>query len=226
MINWKDVQQLHVVLRLSEILNRWYGVEVFFIDSDGQIQSAHTKKDSLLKNALMEMQMGLEDGVAYLTQDFEMIGKDNNQSCIFDSSLNPLKGIFSPLIFNDESMGGIFAYPFLLSGTTEKEKESLLKLLVEKGLNKRVLKESIEQLSVLTSSKVKYLRELTDFISGEIVEFYEKMSEREDRISELSNELNNKYRYANMIGKSKEMQVVYNLIQKIFSFRCIYSYSR
>jgi transcriptional regulator with PAS, ATPase and Fis domain len=60
-----------------------------------------------------------------------------------------------------------------------------------------------------------YLKEMLDIVSDEVGTFHEEISKREARIHELSHEVGNKYRYHNLIGKSKRMQQIYHLLQKI-----------
>jgi transcriptional regulator with PAS, ATPase and Fis domain len=52
-------------------------------------------------------------------------------------------------------------------------------------------------------------------VSEELSSFHYEISKREERISELNSELGTKFRYHNMIGKSKAMQKIYHLLDKI-----------
>ena len=52
-------------------------------------------------------------------------------------------------------------------------------------------------------------------MAEEIVTIHTEISIREDRISELNKELGIRYKYDAMIGKSKPMQELYNLLDKI-----------
>ena len=52
-------------------------------------------------------------------------------------------------------------------------------------------------------------------MAQEIVTLHVEISSREDRIKELNKELGSRYKYDNMIGKSKPMQNLYNLLDKL-----------
>ena len=50
MINWKEMKNLHVISKLSEILNKWYGTELIWADAQSKIQSGHLDKGKEFKS--------------------------------------------------------------------------------------------------------------------------------------------------------------------------------
>ena len=60
-----------------------------------------------------------------------------------------------------------------------------------------------------------YLEELIGLVPQEVSTVYEEVNKREARILDLNAELGNKYRYHNIIGKSKKMQEIYHLLTKV-----------
>ncbi|MCK5883869.1 MAG: sigma 54-interacting transcriptional regulator, partial [Bacteriovoracaceae bacterium] len=54
-------------------------------------------------------------------------------------------------------------------------------------------------------------------VAEEMATYHYEITKREERISELNSELGQKYRYHTMIGKSKNMQKIYRLLEKISS---------
>ena len=59
MINWKEINGLHAIAKLEEILCKWYNVEVIFTDEHCKIQGHHQQKDYEFKNHLFRVQIGL-----------------------------------------------------------------------------------------------------------------------------------------------------------------------
>jgi transcriptional regulator with PAS, ATPase and Fis domain len=59
------------------------------------------------------------------------------------------------------------------------------------------------------------MKELLYIVADEVGTFHQEISKREARIMDLNSELGNKYRYHNLIGKSKKMQQVYHLLSKV-----------
>jgi two-component system response regulator HupR/HoxA len=221
MINWKEMKNLHVISKLSEILNKWYGTELIWTDSHAKIQSGHLEKGREHKNLFFKLQLGMNHGHEFINQDIEnideMLKDSNDQTVIFDSYFKHIKGVASKVIVDGEYMGTVIAYPFILDSVTEKEKGELVAQMGESGVSEADAKSAIAHLRSMNKTDVEYLPELVELVSEEIVEFHEEITKREERIQELNSELGDKYRYHMMIGKSKKMQKIYNLLEKVSS---------
>jgi len=219
MINWKEMKNLHVISKLSEILYKWYGTELIWTDSQGKIQSGHLEKGKEHKNLFFKVQMNMPMGHNFTHQDIENVTEElkdgHDQTIIFDSSFIHIKGVASRVVVDGEYMGTVIAYPFILDSVTEDEKASLVAQMVEAGASEGDAKSAIAHLRSMNEMDVEYLPELVELVSEEIVEFHEEITKREERIQELNSELGDKYRYHMMIGKSKKMQQIYNLLEKI-----------
>ena len=71
--------------------------------------------------------------------------------------------------------------------------------------------------------KIKYVEEqdrvhfldLVELVAQEVITLHLEITSRENRIKELNKELGSRYKYDNMIGKSKPMQTLYALLDKI-----------
>src|SRR5690606_18861281 len=69
----------------------------------------------------------------------------------------------------------------------------------------------------LKDDERKHFTELCELVAQEVVTLHLEITSRENRISELNKELGTRYKYDNMIGKSKPMQELYSLLDKIKS---------
>ncbi|MBC98451.1 MAG: nitrogen fixation protein NifA [Halobacteriovoraceae bacterium] len=221
MINWKEMKNLLVISKLSEILYKWYGTELIWTDAQAKIQSGHLDKDHEYKNQFFAVQMGMPHGHDLINNDIENIAdqlKDGKeQTIIFDSFFPHVQGVASRVVVDGEYMGTVFAYPFVSGSLKEKEMKELMARMTEAGASDDEAKSCIEDLRILDESDVEYLHELVELVGEEIVEFHEEITKREHRIKELNSELGDKYRYHMMIGKSKKMQQIYHLLEKVSS---------
>jgi two-component system, NtrC family, response regulator HupR/HoxA len=219
MINWEEMKNLHVISKLEEILSRWYGVELIWTDAQNKIRSGHLEKGFAFKNHLLKVQLHMDHGHDFLSQDIEknaeLLKDGTDKTFTFESYFKNIKGVASRVVVDGEYMGAIFAYPFIGDNVTEDEKKDIIKQMVECGASESDAKASITQLRVMSVTDAEYLQELVDLVSEEIVEFHDEITKREQRIHELNSELGDKYRYHSMIGKSKNMQKIYNLLEKI-----------
>lgn len=221
MINWKEMRNLHVISKLEEILSKWYGVEIVWADSHCQIQSDHLEKAHEFKNHFLKVQMHMPHGHEFLKQDIEkytdVMQEENVQTMIYDSSIPHMKGVCSKVVLDGEYLGTIFAYPFVSAEMTDDEREELVAHMVKCGASESDAKGSLGHVKKMYPREMESLQELSELVSEEVMEFHAEISKREDRINELNSELGDKYRYHMMIGKSKKMQTIYRLLEKISS---------
>ena len=75
--------------------------------------------------------------------------------------------------------------------------------------------EAVSNIKSIKSHELSYFHEVVSLVAEEIVTIHTEISIREDRINELNKELGIRYKYDAMIGKSKPMQDLYNLLDKI-----------
>jgi two-component system, NtrC family, response regulator HupR/HoxA len=83
------------------------------------------------------------------------------------------------------------------------------------GLDGEQFDLAASRLKPVAGSEQRYFAELVDLVAQEIVTFHSEISKREERINALSNQLGTRYSYDSMIGKSKPMQDLYSLLDKI-----------
>ena len=221
MINWNDVSQLHVISKLEEILKQWFGVELFYTDSLGKVRSKHLERDFEFDNHFFKVQMGLPGGAALLNEDIEKVTEtfiaEGKSVDDYDAFFPHLKGVSCLIDIEGSCEGMVFAYPFLPESCTSKEVDELKTKLKEAGATKEDTEMAVDNLKRMYKREKGYLQELLSIVAEEIVTYHTEISKREDRIQELNSELGDKYRYHMMVGKSKKMQDIYRLLQRVSS---------
>ncbi|MDD0854479.1 sigma 54-interacting transcriptional regulator [Halobacteriovorax sp. GB3] len=221
MINWQDMSNLHVISKLEEILNKWFGVEMIFTDMHYKIRSKHIEKDYSFKNHFFKVQMNMNHGYNLVTQDiekaFDFLHDHSEKTYVFDSSFKHVKGVACRVAIEGEHLGTVMAFPFLLDTVTAEEESEVVAQMVELGATDTDAQTAVSHLKRMSHADVEYLQELVELVSDEIETFTTEISKREERIQELNSELGTKYRYHTMIGKSKQMQKIYQLLEKISS---------
>jgi transcriptional regulator with PAS, ATPase and Fis domain len=221
MINWKEMKELHVIAKLEQILNKWYGVELIFADGHNKIQSSHLEREYGFKNHFLKIQMGMNMGHEFMSQDIEKASENlkesSDQSWSFESYFKNIRGTATKISVDGEYIGTAMVYPYISEEITEDEKEAIVKQMVESGASEADARSAVKNLKALSSDAIENLWDLTELVSHEIVEFHEEIAKRDQRIKELNSELGDKYRYHSMIGKSKKMQTIYRLLEKVSS---------
>lgn len=219
MIDWKTIKDLHANKKLEEIIGKWFGVDIFYTDRHGNIHSNIFDKDYAFVSHLFKVQSHLTYGKEFLTQDIERglekLNEAEGQSFYFDSFFPHVRMIAAKIEAEGEFLGAVFAYPYVTDQITSNELKEVKGKLVECGATTEDAKASCDALKKLRMHEYEYLKELIGLVAHEVSTVYEEVNKREARIMDLNAELGNKYRYHNIIGKSKKMQEIYHLLTKV-----------
>lgn len=220
MINWKDISGLHVIKKLEHIIGKWFGVELFYCNEHYKIQGKVTSAQADFVSHFLKVQLGKEGGLDDLCSWAEKMSEmcqelPDLKVHNFETSIPWVKGFAVPLFSENNFLGMTFAYPFLMDSVSLEEVKQVQGWLVEKGASASEAELAVSKLPRLSSQDREYLKEIIELVAQEIVTFHEEISKREERILELNCEIGNKVRYHSMIGKSKKMQAVYHLLEKI-----------
>ena len=178
------------------------------------------KKVISLKAVFFRVQMDLPLGHEHISQDIDNVTnrlRENGHSVgiVHQSLFKHVKIAASSIFVDKEYAGTVLAYPFISEDMTQKDRSKTAAQLVEAGANPEEAERAIDSLKRLNGENEKYLEELVTLVAVEVMGYHEEIGKREERIQELNSELGNKYRYHTMIGKSKGMQAIYRLLEKV-----------
>lgn len=218
MFDWDEFEHLHVVRKLKEILAHWWSIEIFFADDRGFLRNFEKGEERTFKNAacnlVLNSDRGFEDFSEFVRKATQKIRQSTDHSLI-DSWDIGLKVAVSPIVVSDEFMGSVMAVGFFDDSNADTQRSALKKSLKEMGLGGEDLEEAVKNIKSVKSHEMDYFQELVSLVAEEIVTLHNEISVREDRITELNKELGVRYKYDTMIGKSKPMQELYSLLDKI-----------
>ena len=220
MINWNEMSELHVVNKLEAIMKRWFNVELFFCDLNGKIHSKQFQKDYSSDNPIFKLLLNAGHGYDVFLQDVEELVTTNANivnSIFHRSRINNLSFCAAPVHVDGQLAGFSFAYPFFTDLINDSEVSVTKKHMEELGLSSSDVENAINSLPRLSKDNSEYLQELISLVTGEISTYHYEISKREERIRDLNSELGDRYRYHTMFGKSKQMQKIYRLLEKISS---------
>ncbi len=222
MLDWEDIQQTHVIRKLRTILGQWFKVDLFFIDASGQIKNIDfrdSKKE--YKNALSQHLMSREFSREWLSRYFiEQTPLLSQAPELTLHRVGPLgfeTVYFAKVMIQKEYQGTIAAFCLAAIDAPEDLLQAARLRVVTAGGNADSFNLSIKSLKVLDKSEQKYSEELIDLVAQEVVTFHTEIAKRESRITELNQQLETRYSYHQMIGKSKPMQDLYEVLDKIAS---------
>lgn len=219
MIDWKQIKDLHVNKKLEHLIGKWFGVDIFYTDRHGNVQSSILNKDFKFQNHFFKVQLSLPYGQEFLKQDIEKgldtLSKVSERCFYFESFFPGVRAFAAKVEVEGELLGAVFAYPYVTDQVTSKDLIDIQAKLVECGASEEDAKVACNHLKKLKMHEYEYLKELISLVSEEVSTVYEEVAKREERIADLNAELGNKYRYHNIIGRSKAMQSIYHLLSKV-----------
>lgn len=220
MIDWKNVNELHVVSKIKNIVSKWFNVDLIFIDNFGRIKSEHLVKGFPYESYGFKVLSEVPGGPNVFQGDFEKIAEyfsnaEEKSYRVWESELPGLRGVSYPIYYDGQYLGCVVAYAFIFDSMTPADEKKLMADFEKIGALKNHVSDIVSNIKKMTSKEVEYLGEFVSLVGEEITTYYDEIDKREQRIQELNSELGDKYRYHTMIGKSKKMQQIYRLLEKV-----------
>ena len=218
MIDWKAIKELHASKSLEKIIGNWYGLDVLYVDHQGRVQFVQDA-DYPFKSPFFKLQMSHSFGRDWLEADvekvFEAFNTSSETSIEFSAFFPGTFGFAQKVMVDGEFSGAVFAYPYFKETSTSEDVEKVVQKMVECGISEGDAKSSVDKVKKFSGRYYSEMKDLISIAADEVGTFHSEISKREARIMDLNSELGNKYRYHNIIGKSKRMQQVYHLLSKV-----------
>ncbi len=219
MINWDEFEHIHVIKKLRHVLSSWWNVDVVFTDERGQFKGFNPKGHFanpgvgyLLSKETAQQSLG--EMVTKTIDDLRM--SDNRFSIKKWDMAGFDVGIF-PIMIENDFMGTVVATGFFKDANFPQRIGEIRDRMAAFGSSGDLIEKSLSKFKFLDDAERTHFCELVDLVAQEVVTLHLEISKREDRIKELNKELGSRYKYDNMIGKSKPMQSLYALLDKIKS---------
>jgi len=218
MINWDEFEHIHVIKRLRHILSSWWNVDVIFTDERGVIKGLDNNKSPWANPAIGFLvgkeptQTSIAEMVTKTIDDLRM--SDNRYSLKKWDMAGFDVGVF-PIMIENDFMGTVIAMGFFKDPSIPQRLPEVRDRLAAFGAPGDMIEKSLAKFKHLDDNDRGHFCEICDLVAQEVVTLHLEITRREDRIRELNKELGSRYKYDNMIGKSKPMQSLYALLDKI-----------
>jgi transcriptional regulator with GAF, ATPase, and Fis domain len=216
-IQWEDFERIHVVRKIREVIGSWFSVDILLVDDQGKIRNSFKGDESPRANFLMKKVLNNDVGWEYLSQTVEKVNSQLMKSNLRFHEfvfLPTVEGLAIPIVVDEEYFGAVVALGYRKDPSEKAGSEYLAQAKVL-GFSEGEAQEAYRGLKNISVAEVQYFRELSELVAQEIVTLHKEISSRDNRIEELNQQLGGRYRYESMIGKSKPMQELYALLDKI-----------
>ena len=218
MINWDEFEHIHVIKKLKQVLHSWWNIDVVFTDERGHIKGFDRSKMTPA-NSGVGMYLAKDTALENLS---ETVGKCMEDLRLSENRYSLRKwdmtgfdiGVF-PIIIDNDVMGAVVAMGFFKDPSNTQRLAEIRERMAAFGAGSDVIDQALSKFKYLEEPDRSHFVELVELVSQEVVTLHLEITSRENRIRELNKELGSRYKYDNMIGKSKPMQSLYALMDKI-----------
>jgi len=220
MINWDEFEHLHVIRKLKQILGSWWNIDIVFTDDRGRVRGFNKEKAKLCNPAtegLLTKESTIDNLGEFVMAAVNDLKQSENRYAIrrWDMAGYDI-GIF-PIVIDGDLVGVVLALGFFKDSATSQRMNEVRERLAGFGITGEAIERCLGQVKFLDDKERTHFAQLVDLVAEEIVTLHLEISKREERINELNKELGSRYKYDSMIGKSKPMQQLYSLLDKIKS---------
>lgn len=218
MINWDEFEHIHVIKKLKEILSSWWNIDIVFTDERGQLRGVEIKESSFC-NPSVSLFLGKESAADSLSdtvrKSIEDLRVSENRYSLRKWDTAGFDIAIIPIMIDNDMMGTVVAMGFLKDNAEAQRLQEIRERMAVFGASSQLIEQATSKIKYVDDQDREHFLELVELVAQEIVTLHLEITTRENRIKELNKELGSRYKYDNMIGKSKPMQNLYSLLDKI-----------
>ncbi len=215
---WDEFDKMHVIKRLKSLVGKWWKIQINFTDEKGFLRGVPEGKFFNPLNKVCQSVTADKKGFTGCvgTARQTTIETTNRKDEKLFRCHAGFSAISVPIRVNGEYMGCVFGDGFMVQETAQEQKVLIKNYLERTFMGNAVqLQSYVDSLPVLSTQEVHYLTELIHLVVDEIIMIHKNLDEQKLKVDELSKELGNRYGFANMVGKSSAMQVLYRLVERV-----------
>lgn len=217
-VRWDEFDKIHVIRKLREIVGKWWKIQLNFTDQKGLLRGVPDGKFfnplNHICTAITSNAKGFEGcrGTARTTT----ASMTNSKGVKVSSCHAGFSTVSVPIRVNGQFVGTVFGDGFVLEESASQQKIAIKQYMERAFPEKRSDAAAwVDELPVLSAKDLEYLTELVNLVVEEIVMTHKTINDQEDTVNELRSQLNTRYGFHNMIGKSAPMQNLYRLLERV-----------
>lgn len=219
MINWDEFEHIHVIKKLKQVLNSWWNIDVVFTDERGHLRGVDLQQANSFCNPAVQTFLSKDTAVSSLAESvqkaWDEIRTSGNRYAIKKWETSGLDMAICPIMIENDYMGSVVALGFLKDRQQVGRISEIRERMAIFGASGDTIDKAISKVSFIDDQDREHFVQLVELVAQEVVTLHLEITTRENRIKELNKELGSRYKYDSMIGKSKPMQTLYGLLDKI-----------
>jgi len=220
MINWDEFEHIHVIKKLKQILNSWWNIDIVFTDERGMLRGMDGGKSKYNNPAVatfLAKESAAENLAETVSKSLDELRMSSNRYSVRKWDTAGFDIAIVPIMIDNDCMGTVVAMGFLKDNNQPSRLNEIRERMAIFGASADLISQALSRVKYVEDQDREHFLELVELVAQEVVTLHLEITSRENRIRELNKELGSRYKYDNMIGKSKPMQNLYALLDKIKS---------
>ena len=210
------LEELQIVRRIRETVRRWWGIELSFTDARGLMLQQGKGIIVPPQNRICTACLGDREGLRRCNESIEKaVQKLSRGTALLGPCHMGLEIVGTPISFAGERQGALFACGFLVEEKARGARDRAVTTVKALSLPVIQPEDAFESIQRIEAREVPRLADLMDTTVEEIDAYHAAVAQREKRIRDLQDELEGRYRFDDIIGKSDPMRRLYGLLDKL-----------
>ncbi|AKF81977.1 PocR sensory domain-containing protein [Myxococcus fulvus] len=219
-MDFEKHQSLHTIIMLRDVIRKWWQMELSFADRHGVVHEWQRGDISPPPNPFCRIALFSREGLRRCSQSVRVLhekfrgNKKMRRSLFHDCHLN-FSIVGAPLYVDNEYAGCLFVEGFSRQLLNAREVEVLRSRLLQFAPPFSDLDRADERVPVLDGAELAKLSDLLEFAALEIANHESELARREEQLPPPSPEVQERYRFEKIIGRSGPMMEVFRLMEKV-----------
>jgi two-component system response regulator HupR/HoxA len=214
---WARYARLRVVKNLSEVIRRWFRVEIAFADSGGYIRAYPGNRIFEPTNPICRLTLNTRDGFRACMQssgaatDLVQLGKTPRGARFAEHTCHMgFRNVVVPIEVDGRVIGSVIA-----GGLAVGSLETTLARATTLELDRAAVDAALPHLPRVDELSLQYLMELISNLVREVARYHKEVTEKQAAVSRLSEELAGKYAFGAIVGAARPMREMLEMLAKV-----------
>ena len=217
-VRWEEFDKILVIQRLRDLVSRWWNIQINFTDEKGLLRGVPEGKffnpTNMICKAITQNDKGFQGcrGTAQQTT----VETTNSKTAKISRCHAGFSALSVPIRIGKKYMGCVFADGFIHESSAAEQREAIAAYLrVNFPDVAAEHQKHIDSLTVLSKKELQYLTELINLVVAEILLVQRDLSTEKQKVERLHKELEQRYNFDRMVGKSAPMQDLYQVLELV-----------
>jgi len=219
-MDFEKHQNLHTIIMLRDVIRKWWQMELAFADRLGVVHEWQRGDIAPPPNAFCRISLFSKEGLRRCSQSVRVLhekfrgNRKLRRSLFHDCHLN-FSIVGAPLYVDNEYEGCLFVEGFARQSLNARDVEVMRSRLRQFAPPFSDLERPEERVPVLDGAELAKLSDLLEFAAQEIANHEAELARREEQPPPPSPDVQERYRFEKIIGRSGPMMEVFRLMEKV-----------